>query len=170
VSFIFEKLRRQFDRDGFDCGVDSLNDFLKRYALQNLKKNLGVTIVAVGEENRSKILGYYTVSMAQVSFKELPEELSGGIPRYPVPAMRIGRLAVDRSAQGMGLGGELLRDALFRALDLSLEVGTCVVLVDAIDAQAKRFYEKYGFIPLIDMPLSLVLPVKTISEAWKSKE
>jgi ribosomal protein S18 acetylase RimI-like enzyme len=170
VKLIFEKLSRQFDREAFYCGVDSLNEFLKRYALQNLKKNLGVTIVAAGEANRSKILGYYTVSMAQVSFKELPEELAGGIPRYPVPAMRIGRLAVDKSAQGMGLGGELLRDALFRALDLSLEVGTCVVLVDAIDAQAKRFYEKYGFVPLIDMPLSLVLPVKTIAEAWKSKE
>jgi GNAT superfamily N-acetyltransferase len=169
VNLIFEKLGRQFDREAFDCGVDSLNVFLKRYALQNFKRNLGVTIVAVGENSLSKILGYHTVSMAQVSFKEIPEELSGGIPRYPIPAMRIGRLAVDSSAQGMGLGGELLRDALFRALDLSKEVGTCVVLVDAIDGQAKRFYEKYGFIPLIDMPLSLVLPMKTIYAAWKSK-
>jgi GNAT superfamily N-acetyltransferase len=104
-----------------------------------------------------------------VSFKELPEDLAAGIPRYPVPAMRIERPAVGKSAQGMGLGGELLRDALFRALDLSLEAGTRVVSVDAMNAQAKRFYEKYGFVPLIDMPLSLVLPVKTVSEAWKSK-
>jgi ribosomal protein S18 acetylase RimI-like enzyme len=169
MNFVFEKLGRQFDRESFDCGVDSLNDFLKRYALQNLKKNLGVTIVAVGEEDRRKILGYYTVSMAQVSFKQLPIDLSGSIPRYPVPAMRIGRLAVDRRVKGMGLGEELLRDALFRALDLSLEVGTCVVLVDSIDAQAKRFYERYGFVSLLDMPLSLVLPMKTISEAWKTK-
>ena len=172
MKFIFEKLSRDFARDDFDCGIESLNEFLKRYALQNLKKNVSVTLVAVSEENRKKILGYYSVSMAQVSFEELPEDLSKGIPRYyPVPAMRIGKLAVDRSTQGMGLGGELLRDALMRALDLSREIGTCVVLVDAIDENAKRFYERYGFVPLIDLTLSLVLPVETIAEAYrKSKQ
>ena len=172
MKFRFEKLSREFARDDFDCGIESLNDFLKRYALQNLKKNVSVTIAAVSEENRKKILGYYSVSMAQFSFEELPGDQSKGVPRYyPVPAMRIGKLAVDRSTQGMGLGGELLRDALMRALDLSREIGTCVVLVDAIDENAKRFYERYGFVPLIDLALSLVLPVETIAEAYtKSKQ
>jgi GNAT superfamily N-acetyltransferase len=171
LRFIFEKLSRDFARDPFDCGNESLNDFLKRYALQNLKKNISFTIVAVSEENRKKILGYYSVSMAQVDFEDLPADLAKGIPRYPVPAMRIGRLAVDRIAQGVGLGGELLRHALSRALELSREVGTCIVLVDAIDENAKRFYEKYGFVSLIDLPLSLVLPMETIAEARrKGKE
>ena len=165
MKFIFEKLSRDFARDDFDCGIESLNDFLKRYALQNLKKNISVTMVAASEENRKKILGYYSVSMAQVNFENLPADLAKGIPRYPVPAMRIGRLAVDRAAQGAGLGGELLRHALYRALELSREVGTCIVLVDAIDENAKRFYEKYGFVSLIDLPLSLVLPMETIAEA-----
>ena len=171
MKFIFEKLSRDFARDDFDCGIESLNDFLKRYALQNLKKNISVTMVAASEENRKKILGYYSVSMAQVDFENLPAELAKGIPRYPVPAMRIGRLAVDRAAQGVGLGGRLLRHALSRALELSQEVGTCIVLVDAIDENAKRFYEKYGFVSLIDLPLSLVLPMETIAEARrKGKE
>jgi len=168
---MFEKLSRDFARDDFDCGIESLNDFLKRYALQNIKKNISVTMVAASEENRKKILGYYSVSMAQVDFEDLPADLAKGIPRYPVPAMRIGRLSVDRLAQGAGLGGELLRHALYRALEVSREVGTCIVLVDAIDENAKRFYEKYGFVSLIDLPLSLVLPMETIAEAQrKGKE
>jgi len=171
LEFRFEKLSRDFARADFDCGIESLNVYLKRYALQNLKKNVSVTIVAVSEEKPKKILGYYSVSMAQVTFEELPEDLSRGIPRYyPVPALRIGKLAVDRSTQGMGLGGELLRDALMRALDLSSEIGTCVVLVDAIDENAKRFYERYGFVALLDLPLSLVLPVETIAEAYRKSK
>jgi predicted GNAT family N-acyltransferase len=165
LKFKFETLSKDFARDDFDCGIESLNDFLRRYALQNLKKNISVTVVAVSEENPKKILGYYSVSMAQVNFKNLPTDLAKGIPRYPVPAMRIGRLAVDRTAQGAGLGGELLRNALHRALDLSREVGTCIVLVDALDENAKRFYEKYGFVSMTDLPLSLVLPMETIAEA-----
>ena len=169
MKFIFEKLSRDFARDDFDCGIESLNDFLKHYALQNLKKNVSVTMVAVSEENPRKILGYYSVSMAQVSCEDLPADLAKGIPRYPAPAMRIGRLAVDRAAQGMGLGGALLSHALFRALELSRDLGTCMVLADALDENAKRFYQKYGFVPLIDLPLSLVLPMDTIAEARRSK-
>ena len=171
MKFRFEKLSRDFARADFDCGIESLNVFLKRYALQNLKKNVSVTIVAVSAEKPKKILGYYSVSMAQVTFEELPEDLSKCIPRYyPVSALRIGKLAVDRSTQGMGLGGELLRDALMRALVLSSEIGTCVVLVDAIDENAKRFYERYGFVALLDLPLSLVLPVETIAEAYRKSK
>ena len=171
MKLLFRKVSRDFARDDFDCGTENLNDFLKRYALQNLKKNINVTIVAVSEENPRKILGYYSVSMAQVNFENLPDGLAKGIPRYPVPAMRIGRLAVDRAAKGAGLGGELLRHALCRALELSREVGTCVVLVDAIDENAQRFYKKYGFVSLVDLPLSLLLPMETIAEARrKGKE
>ncbi len=144
----FEKVSREYAREAFDCGIESLNEFLKRYALQNLKKNISVTMVAVAEENPKGILGYYSVSMAQVSFEELPSDLAKGILHYPVPALRIGRLAVDRSAQGTGLGGAWLQNALLKALDLSREVGTCIVLVDAIDENAKRFYERYGFVSL----------------------
>lgn len=165
IKVIFKKLSREFNREDFDCGTESLNDYLKRYALQNLNKDVGVTIVAVAEEAKKKILGYYTVSMAQVELDQLPQDLAEGLPRYPVPAMRIGRLAVDQSARGQGLGGGLLRDALLRALDLSAAVGTCVVVVDAIDEKAKKFYEHYGFVALTGLPLTLCLPVATIKRA-----
>jgi len=167
LKYTFEKLSREFSRDDFDCGTESLNDYLKRYALQNLKKDIAVTIVAVSESNPKKILGYYSASMAQVSFENLPPALAKGIPRYPVPAMRIGRLAVDRAAQGAGLGAMLLQHALSRALELSREVGTRMVLVEAIDKNATRFYEKYGFVSLVDLPFSLVLPTETVAEAQK---
>jgi GNAT superfamily N-acetyltransferase len=123
---MFETLRKDFARDDFDCGIERPNDFLRRYALQNLKKNISATMVAVSEKNTQKILGYCSVSMAQASFENLPADLAKSILRYyPVPAMRIGRLAVDRAAQGAGLGGELLRHTIYRALDLSREVRLC---------------------------------------------
>ena len=170
MKLIFEKISRNVDRDGFDCGVPSLNEFLLRYALQNLRKNVGVTIVAISGEHRKRILGYYSVSMAQVEFDQMPEDLAKGLPRYPVPAMRLGRLAVDVSTRGMGIGAALLRDALVRAVGLSREVGTCVMLVDAIDDTAKAFYQRYGFIPLHEIPLTLVLPIETIASAFAAEE
>ena len=170
MNHVFEKISRGVNRQDFDCGVDSLNAYLKKYAWQNFKKNVGVTILTFERGKRNKILGYYTVSMAQIDFEHLPPELSKGLPRYPVPAMRIGRLAVNRSAQAKGVGSALLRDALQRAIAISTEVGTCVVLVDAINEQAKSFYEHYGFVALEDLPLALVLPVTTIAQAYKLYE
>jgi predicted N-acetyltransferase YhbS len=114
MNLIFEKISRNVNRDGFDCGVPSLNEYLKRYALQNLRKNVGVTIIATSGEDRKRVLGDYSVSMAQVEFDQMPEDLAKGLPRCPVPAMRLGRLAVDVSTRGMGVGAELLRDALMR--------------------------------------------------------
>ncbi len=166
MNLAFEKISRDVNRKNFDCGVNSLNEYLKKYAWQNFKKNVGVTILAFEEGSRDKILGYYTVSMAQIDFEHLPLELSKGLPRYPVPAMRIGRIAVDRSAQAKGVGSALLKDALRRAVALSTEVGTSAVLVDAINEQAKGFYEHYGFVALNDLPSALVLPVATIVRAF----
>ena len=170
MNLAFEKISRDVNRKNFDCGVNSLNEYLKKYAWQNFKKNVGVTILAFEEGSRDKILGYYTVSMAQIDFEHLPLELSKGLPRYPVPAMRIGRIAVDRSAQAKGVGSALLKDALRRAVALSTEVGTSAVLVDAINEQAKGFYEHYGFVALNDLPSALVLPVATIVRAFELYE
>ena len=141
MNLVFEKISRGVNRQDFDCGVDSLNAYLKKYAWQNFKKNIGVTILAFEEGKSNKILGYYTVSMAQINFEHLPPELSKGLPRYPVPAMRIGRLAVDRSAQAKGVGSSFLMDALQRAVALSTEVETCAVLVDAINEQDGTRYD-----------------------------
>ena len=167
MDILISPLDSTVDRNNFGCGIENLNQYLARYALQNDKKSIGKTFVAVSYENCKNVLGYYTVSMAQVELQDLPREIQKGLPRYPVPAMRIGRLAIDLSAQGKGIGSFLLRDALLRALSLSSEVGTYCVLVDAIDENAKRFYLKYGFMAFETHPLTLALPLKTISDSLK---
>jgi len=170
MNLTFEKISRDANRQNFDCGVDSLNEYLKKYAWQNFKKNVGVTILAFEKGKRDRILGYYTVSMAQINFEHLPPGLSKGLPRYPVPAIRIGRLAVDRSVLAKGVGSALLRNALQRAIALSTQLGTCAVLVEAISEQARSFYEHYGFVTLHDLPSSLVLPVTTIAQTYELDE
>lgn len=146
----------------FDCGAEDLNTYLKRFAKKNDKLGIGRTYVLL---DKTRALGFYTVSMAQIEFKSLPKPSQGKLPRYPIPVVRIGRLAVDLSAQGQGLGEFLLMDALTRCLRVSEEIAVFAVVVDAKNDQAKDFYLKYGFIPLEDQELSLFLPLKTIEKA-----
>jgi len=145
----------------FDCGVEELNIYLKRFAKKNDKLGVGKTYVLLG---KACALGFYTVSMAQIEFKTLPKPSQGKLPRYPIPAVRIGRLAIDRGSQGQGLGEFLLMDALHRSLRVSEEIAIFAVIVDAKSNQAKKFYLKYGFIPLEDQELSLFLPLSTIGQ------
>ncbi|NET38106.1 MAG: GNAT family N-acetyltransferase [Cyanothece sp. SIO1E1] len=167
AEWIFQRLDRTVERDSFDCGKAELNDYLKKYARQNDEKGIAVTIVAIPKSDGLKVVGYYSVSMAQIEFETMPDSLKKGLPRYPMPVMRIGKLAVDKSIQGQGLGAELLIDALRRALRLAQEVGIFAILVDALDEAAKAFYLRYGFEPLHDRPLSLVLSLRTLSKAFE---
>ena len=107
MDILINPLTSTVDRKEFNCGIKELNQYLARYALQNDKKKIGRTFVAVSGDNPTRVLGYYTVSMAQIELQDLPPELKKGLPRYPVPAMRIGMLAVDLSAQGKGIGNFL---------------------------------------------------------------
>jgi predicted GNAT family N-acyltransferase len=159
----FQDLSREFAREAFDCEVKSLNDFLTHYALQYQKKGISVTTVVTSDEDSRAILGYYSVSMAHVDFGSLTSEQAKGLPQHPAPAMLIGRLAVDKSAKGNGIGSELLRHALLKALRLSKEVGCCFVLVDALEV-ATGFYAQFGFVPLADKPLSMVISVNSIKK------
>lgn len=152
----------------FDCSVPDLNTYLSRYAIPNDKKNISKAFVAVCDTNPKKPLGYYTVSMAQILFNDLPMEMQKGLPKYPVPAMRIGKLATDLSIQKKGLGELLLKDALTRAVNISSEVALHCVLVDALNERVRSFYMKYGFIPFLEKPLTLALPIKTIMMAIES--
>ncbi len=155
-------------RKEFDCGIEELNRYLSQFAIPNDKKNIGKTFVAVEGEEPLKPVGYYTVSIAQIKFEELPDDIKKGLPRYPIPAMRIGKLAVDRNCQGKKLGAQLLKDALVRAVKISSEVALHFILVDALNETAKSFYLKYGFIPLGDDSLTLVIPLKTVEKAITS--
>lgn len=159
----FVPIDKKYQREHFDCGYPVLNDYLKRYAKQNHQKGIAKTFVAISQSQSLQIEGFYTVSASSVEFESLPESARKGIPNYPIPAILIGKLAVDNSAKGQGLGGELLVDALLRSVKVAQEIGIFVVRVDAIDLQAKEFYLKYEFIPFQNRPLSLFLPIKTIS-------
>jgi GNAT superfamily N-acetyltransferase len=156
-----QRLDRSHDRLQFDCGLPVLNDWLQKLVSQYEKRDLARAYVAVTSES-ARVLGYYAIANHQVSYAALPDEQARGLPRIDVPVILLGRLAVDLSVRGQGLGEFLLLDALRRACHIADMVGVRAVEVDAIDAAAKRFYEKYGFVPLRDDPQHLFLPMAAI--------
>jgi GNAT superfamily N-acetyltransferase len=161
-----ERLDRSHDRGSFTCGKPPLDEFLRRLVTQYEKRNLGRTYVAVlpGEK---RVSGYYTLASGAIAFQNLPEPTARKLPGHPTPVVLLARLAVDQRAQGQGLGETLLIDALGRCLGLAEEIGVHAVEVDAIDPQARAFYEKYGFVPLPDSELHLFLPIATIQDSMK---
>jgi GNAT superfamily N-acetyltransferase len=156
---IIERLSSSHDRDSFDCGVEELNVYLLKYSGQHERKGMGRTYVAIAEGQRP-VLGYYTISSSAVSFDEVPENL----PHHPIPVALIGRLAIDRSAHGRGLGEALLIHALSSAQRAGEIVGIYAIVVDALDQQAKNFYLRYGFQQLLDDPLHLYLPMRVVKQ------
>jgi GNAT superfamily N-acetyltransferase len=122
---------------------------------------MGRTYVAVLPKKR-RVRGYYTLASGAVAFGLAPSEISRRLPRHPLPVVHLGRLAVDRSAQGKGLGETLLLDALKRVALLSETLGICGVEVYALNQKAKDFYLRFGFTDLVDDPLHLYLPMKLI--------
>lgn len=158
-----EPLSKHHDRASFDCGVKELNDYLKRYALQNQKKHISKTFVAVSDadyDSDKAIAGYYTLATGELNHNLLPDDVRH--PKYPVSVARLARLAVDVNEQGSGLGGRLLYDALNRLKSASMAVGIFAVVVDAKDSVAKAFYEHYHFLPLEHEGLTLFLPMSVI--------
>ena len=165
-----EPVGRHHDRKRFDCGVADLDAYLSRYARQNhesggAKTFVAVSPVAVSPAEPAHILGYYAIAPGAIAFAHVPAALTGRLGRYDVPVFRLGRLAVDRSVQGQGLGGELLVAAGERALAVAAEVGGVALAIDAWDGRAARWYERFGAVPLLDDPLKLILPLAVIAEA-----
>jgi GNAT superfamily N-acetyltransferase len=162
-TWFVERLARQHDRSQFDCGQTALNDWLKQRASQFDRRDLARTYVAV-DPGLAIVLGYYAVSGHHVRFADLPDDEAKGLPRLDIPVMLLGRLAVDRRMQGQGMGSFLLIDALRRAQHLADALGIRAVEVDAIDAAARSFYIKFGFVPLKDDANHLFLPMQTIRQ------
>lgn len=160
----FAPLSRSHDRTGFDCGEPALDEFLARYARQNQDQGISRTYVATRPWER-RVFGYFTLSSGSVEIRDLPEAERRRLPRYPVPVVLLGRLAVDRSVAGRGLGERLLVEALRVALGVSASVGAYAVAVVAKSEGARAFYARYGFVSLEDDRLHLFLPMKTVRRA-----
>lgn len=154
-----EPLSKKHDRDSFDCGEESLNLFLKRFARQNAEKGLGRTFVAVKGDN-PKICGYYTLSSNSFGYEIVPDNL----PRYPVPVVHLGRLAVDKSAQGERLGQALLFHAFERSVSVAEQLGIYAVEVYALNEDARQFYLRFGLTELKDDRLHLYISIRQIKK------
>jgi GNAT superfamily N-acetyltransferase len=149
-------------REGFDCGEPALNEFLSRLAGQQQRRSFGMTYVALAEDSVS-VIGFVTLSAGQVATAQLPPALK--LPRYPVPVLRIGRLAVDTRHQGHGVGRCLLGFALNLASEWSRRVGVYGVAVEAKHERARAFYLGLGFLSGVDDPLHMILPLSTLARA-----
>jgi GNAT superfamily N-acetyltransferase len=167
-GFKIVPLDKSHKREDFQCNDEPvLEKYLKQLAGQDAKKNLARIYVAMPESEMSRILGFYTLSMAHLMFEELPVEVKKN--KYPesyqIPVARLGRLAVDSRSQKQGIGEALLMNALCRALQISEAVGAVGVVVDAKHEKAKAFYQKYGFVELTTKPLTLLILMGTIKNA-----
>lgn len=163
-----EPVGRHHDRTAFDCGDDTLNEYLRRYARQNHEAGGAKTFVAASSSEPARILGYYTIGPGAIAFARVPADLTRRLGRYDVPVFRLGRLAVDRAAQGRGLGGNLLLATGERALAVAAEVGGVALAIDAKSAEAARWYTRFGAVALLDEPLKLILPLSVVADALAS--
>ena len=147
------------DRGAFNSSSEPLNRYLREQVNQDIRRRVTACFVALADESR--IAGYYTLASASLVLAELPSSTGKKLPRYPtVPAVRMGRLAVDQAFRGQGLGGALLADALDRAV--RSEIAAYALMADAKDEAAAAFYRHHGFIALPDSPLTLFLPLATV--------
>ena len=147
------------DRSGFSCGIAALDDYLHQRAGQHQRDGIATTHVLTDDAQPVRILGFCALSAAQLHLSELQPADLKRLPAYPVPAMRMGRLAVSASEQGKGYGQLLLGHVVNLALSVRQTMGVRVLIVDAKDAQAATFYERYGFRPTTSTALSLYLPI-----------
>lgn len=158
-----EAISESHDVSRFDCGAhESLNDWLKRFALANQNNESARTYVV--HRNR-QVVGYYSVSAGSVSLEEAPNRIAKGLARHPIPVILLARLAVDKDEKGTGLGKALLKDALGRIAQAADIVGARAVLVHAIDEQARRFHEHFDFEPSPVHELQLMLLMKDLRKA-----
>jgi GNAT superfamily N-acetyltransferase len=163
-----EPIAKKHDRKSFDCNEPELNEYLRDYALQSHERGAAKTFLAIDDANGKTIYGFYSLSPASVEYARAPEIARRGLGRYDIGAYRLGRLAVSKTLQGQGLGGQLLLAAGRRCLRVAEEAGGTVMLIDAKNAQVAAWYAKFGALPMLDAPLSLLLPLNLVAAALKA--
>lgn len=159
-------LAKVHDRKSFDCGNDSLNRYLREQARQDAEKHAAAPFVFT-QPGSAAVLGFYTLSASLIPMQELPGDVKKRLPRYDqLPVTLLGRLAVDQTARGQGVGEFLLVDALRRSLIGARQIAAVAVIVDAKDERAERFYRHFDFLPFQQMPLRLFLPMAQIEKLF----
>ena len=160
-----EALSRDHNREAFDCGVPTLNHFLQRTARQHQKKGVSQTFVLIDDELAwpTRILGYFALTACESPTEDLPTELARGLPQK-IPAVLLGRLAVDRQFQGHGFGATLLVEAIRVVAQIIPKIGICGLFVDAKDDASAAFYRHFGFVPLMSNTHRLFLPLESIRQ------
>lgn len=155
-AWTIERLAETHDRRSFRCGTHQLDNYFRKHALDNDRRGLGRTYVAT-QVGTGKVLGFLSLCTNSVQFETVPV---ADLPRYPIPTLLVARLAVDRSAQGVGVGSDLLLAALEIAVKVADQVGVFAVTVDAMNDEAKVFYrKKFGFSELLDDPRHLFVTI-----------
>jgi|SRR5271157_430637 len=163
--FRVEPLSAAHDHTLFRCGEEVLDRYFQTQATQDIRRHVANCFVAI-EAATGAIAAYYTLSAASIPVIDLPQEETKRLPRYPtLPAVRIGRLAVDHSFQGRGLGAALLMNAAHRTLQADAAAYT--LLVDAKNDSAVTFYRHYGFRSLPSQPRTLFLPLATAEKIFR---
>ena len=142
----------------FSCGIPELDRYLARQAGQDVRRRIARVFVC-RRGGADSAIGYYTLSALSIELMSLPDRLSRRLPRHPVPCALIGRLAVDQSCHGVGLGQLLLADAIKRIVTVSDSVAMHAAIVHAKNDTARAFYERFGFTPLSNNPMRLFLPL-----------
>ena len=164
--FWVETLDKAHDRAGFSCGEEPLDRYFQTQVTQDVRRRVAACFVAV-DASSGRVAAYYTLASASIPITGLPDAVRKKLPRYPsLPAVRIGRLAVDQQFQGRGLGAALLADALARVL--AAPPVTYALLVDAKHDRAAAFYRHFGFIDLLNEARTLFLPVATAEQVFRA--
>jgi GNAT superfamily N-acetyltransferase len=153
-----DRLTAEHDVSTFDCGVAEVDDWIRRYAVAAQVMDSARTFVAV----QGTVIGYFSLTMGSVRKKDAPQKLVRGLPGYPVGMVLLARLAVDKKAQGDGIGTLLLAEALRRAVAAGEAAAARLVVVDAIDDNAEAFYRHFGFLPAPEHPHRLFRRMKDI--------
>jgi len=161
-NLVIEPLNISHNRPGFGCGVESLDNYIKKQAKQDVKRRISRVFVAIEANKPSVVLGFYTLSSLSIELNNLPESLKKKLPKTSVPAALIGRLAVSLKAQKSGIGKMLLVDALKRTLAVSHEIAIYAMVVDAMNKEAEVFYKQFGFLKLNLNGRRMFLPLKTL--------
>ena len=166
VDFSIDPLEKHHNRRAFRCGNEQLDRYFHNLATQDKKRNIAIPYVIV-ELERKKIIGYYTLSMSGINLEHLPQSMVKKLPKYPIVGVTlIGRLAVDLDYRGYGWGKLLIMDALYRSLEVSKTTGCFAVVVEAIDDEAVKFYQRFEFQTFPDQPYKLFRTMKNIAQSF----